>query len=151
MPTSVYLFPAALAVVFMSSVLIIVSPIGSRTIIAIPTPTISVIKAVSIITPDLTKPIKSPLTITGKIDRSWIFEASFPVELFDSQNHSIFTGIGSAPNWSEGSDQFVDFTAKLNFTTANTTGFLEIRSDNPSGLPQNNHLIRFPVIFTNAR
>jgi len=37
--TSVYLFPAALAVVFMSSILIILSPVGHKTLIPIPTPT----------------------------------------------------------------------------------------------------------------
>ena len=36
--TSIYLFHAALAAVFMSSVLIIISPISSKTIIPIPTP-----------------------------------------------------------------------------------------------------------------
>lgn len=39
MKTSIYLFPAALAVVFMSSILIIISPIGHQTLIPIPTPT----------------------------------------------------------------------------------------------------------------
>ena len=37
--TSVFLFPAALAVVFMASIIIIISPLGSKTLIPIPTPT----------------------------------------------------------------------------------------------------------------
>ena len=36
--TSIYLFPAALAAVFMSSVLIIISPLSSKTIVSLPTP-----------------------------------------------------------------------------------------------------------------
>jgi hypothetical protein len=151
--TNLYLFPAALAVVFISSILIIVSPVGTKTLIPLPTPTVStpVAKIVTITSPDLTKPVKSPLTISGKIDRSWVFEASFPVELFDSQNHAIYTGTGLAPKWFEGSDQFVDFSANLKFSTTDAKGYLVIHNDNPSGLPQNDKSVKFPVIFSNAR
>ena len=106
-----------------------------------PTPTSS---------PDLTLPFKSPLTITGKIDRSWVFEGSFPVKLYDDQNKILFQTTGLAPHWTEGSGQFVDFTADLRFSTTAKTGFLVISNDNPSGLPQNSKSIKFPVIFSNS-
>ena len=147
--SGLYLFPAALAAVFMSSVFIIISPLSSKNIVTIPTVT-PVPKLVTISSPDLTLPFKSPLTITGKIDRSWVFEGSFPVKLYDDQNKILFQTTGLAPHWTEGSGQFVDFTADLRFSTTAKTGFLVISNDNPSGLPQNSKSIKFPVIFSNS-
>ena len=41
--TSIYLFPASLAVLFMSSILVIISPLSSWTLISVPSPTHSIV------------------------------------------------------------------------------------------------------------
>ena len=144
--SGLYLFPAALAAVFMSSVFIIVSPLASKNIVTIPTVT-PVFKSVIISSPDLTKPVGRPLDIKGKIDRSWVFENSFPVKILDDQGREIFYGISQTVNWTEGTDSMINFTMSLDFNTNSKTGTLVIQNDNPSGLPQNAKTIEFPLIF----
>lgn len=139
----IFLFPLALAVIFFASIIIIFSPLKSVKIINTP-----LLQPVVISSPDLSQAIKSPLTLKGQIDPSWVFEASFPIELFDNQNKSLYVGTASVPNWTEGDNQFIDFTAIIKFSTTAASGILEIRNDNPSGLPENDKSISIPVIFS---
>jgi len=139
----IFLFPLALAVIFFASIIIIFSPVGKKNIINLP-----VSSPVIISSPDLLQSVKSPITLIGKIDRSWVFEASFPIELFDNQNKSLYVGTASVPNWTEGDNQFIDFTANIKFSTTTKSGILEIRNDNPSGMPENDKSISIPVIFS---
>jgi hypothetical protein len=114
-------------------------------------PTITPIPSISpvvILSPNLTLPLKSPQKIIGLVNRSWVFEAAFPIELFSAKNKSLYQGSASVPNWSEGSDKFIQFSAILNFSTPEKTGYLKINNDNPSGLPQNDKSIQIPVIFS---
>lgn len=139
----IFLFPLALAVIFFASMIIIFSPVGKKNIMNIPAP-----KAVYISSPDLSQTIKSPLTLKGKIDPSWVFEASFPIQLFDDQGKSLFKGAASVPNWTDNNGNLVDFTATIKFSTTTTSGILEIKNDNPSGLPENSKIFEIPVIFS---
>ncbi|MFA5025566.1 MAG: Gmad2 immunoglobulin-like domain-containing protein [Candidatus Shapirobacteria bacterium] len=102
---------------------------------------------VVILSPDISKPLLSPQKIIGLIDKSWVFEGSFPLELFDNQDKIIYQGKASAPNWIEDTDKFTTFTANLVFKTTSKSGFLKIKNDNPSGLPQNNKSLIIPIIY----
>lgn len=118
------------------------------TTIVIKTPTLTPIPSASpviIFSPNLSLPLKSPQKIIGMIDKSWVFEASFPLELFDSQHKSLYKGTASAPNWLDEDSKYTDFTANLKFTTTLENGFLKINNDNPSGLSQNEKSILIPV------
>jgi hypothetical protein len=110
-----------------------------------PTPSSS---PVVILSPNLSLPLESPQKIIGLIDKSWVFEAAFPIELFNSQNKNLFQGQASAPDWLENSGKFTQFSATLNFSTTDKSGFLKIKNDNPSALPQNDKSIQIPVIFS---
>ena len=115
------------------------------------TPTVTPIPSLSpvvILSPNLTLPLKSPQKIIGLIDKSWVFEASFPLELFDSQLRSLFRGTASAPNWLDKDSTYTDFSANIKFSTKKPNGFLLIKNDNPSGIPENNKSIQIPVIFS---
>ncbi len=114
-------------------------------------PTVTVIPTnspVIILSPNLSQPFKSPQRIVGLIDKSWVFEGSFPIKLFDSQNKILFDGIASAPNWLEGEEKLTDFSATLKFSTTSLRGYLKIKNDNPSGLPQNDKNFNIPIIFS---
>jgi len=144
MKNKIFLFPLSLAVIFFASFIIIFSPVGKKNIINIPAPE----PAVIISSPDLSQSVKSPLTLSGQIDPSWIFEASFPIELFDNQGKSLFKGFASVPSWTDGNSNLVDFTATVKFSTTTTSGTLEIRNDNPSGLSENSKSFKIPVTFS---
>jgi len=92
--------------------------------------------------------ITSPLVVTGKARGGWYFEASFPIELRDSNNVVMVTTTGQAQSdWM--TDSFVPFTATLTFPAQplGSTGTLILKKDNPSGLPQNEASISIPVQF----
>jgi hypothetical protein len=110
-----------------------------------PTPSLSPVISLS---PNISTPLSSPQKIIGLIDKSWVFEAAFPIELFNSQNKNLFQGSASAPDWLEGTSTFTQFSATLKFSTTDKSGYLKIKNDNPSGLPQNDKSISIPVIFS---
>lgn len=103
-------------------------------------------KEVIIESPEVNALVKSPLLVRGKARGFWFFEASLPVQLTDSNNNVIVTVPGmTSDEWM--TTDYVDFTAELTFTTTATSGFLVIKKDNPSGLPEYDAEIRIPVKF----
>jgi len=101
--------------------------------------------------------IKSPLVITGEARGSWFFEGQFPIELripSKPPQAIITSGVAYAlSDWT--TNDFVPFTATLTFKNP-TTSFddvlnpeqsliLELKKDNPSGLPQNDDSIDISV------
>ncbi len=92
--------------------------------------------------------INSPLLIKGEARGTWFFEASFPVVLTDWDGKIIARGIAQAEgDWM--TTGFVPFTATLDFTKPSygKNGFLILKKDNPSGLPQNDSSVEIPVNF----
>lgn len=99
--------------------------------------------------------VTNPLTITGEARGSWYFEASFPVELTDWNGKIIARGIAKAQgDWM--TTDFVPFTASLAYSldeisgSKSTAGYsnraiLTLKKDNPSGLPENDDAVEFPV------
>lgn len=94
--------------------------------------------------------IKSPLVITGQARGTWFFEASFPVILVNWDGLIIAQGIATAKdNWM--TTEYVPFEATLNFTidkdTYSNRGWLILKKDNPSGLPEHDNALEIPIIF----
>jgi hypothetical protein len=100
-------------------------------------------------TPFANATVQSPLIITGKINSGYMFEAQFPILVLDANRQPISQGVGrptSPDQWTSG--QVIDFTSTINFTTRSQTGFIQLKNDNPSGLPENDKiLLEIPVKF----
>ncbi|MDD5098255.1 MAG: Gmad2 immunoglobulin-like domain-containing protein [Candidatus Pacebacteria bacterium] len=92
--------------------------------------------------------ISSPLTIVGKARGTWFFEASFPIVITDWDGLIIAEGYATA-NGDWMTKDYVPFSATIEFTRPSyeTRGFLILKKDNPSGLPENDNALEIPVIF----
>lgn len=90
--------------------------------------------------------IASPLAISGEARGNWFFEASFPVKLLNAAGDVMVTGTAQAQGeWM--TEEFVPFTATLEFTASAGTGTLVLERDNPSGLSENDAALNVPVVF----
>jgi len=91
--------------------------------------------------------IESPFIVEGEARGIWYFEASFPVKIIDSQNNQIAIAVAQAQSdWMTG--DFVPFRAELEFSVSEKTpGTLVLEKDNPSGLPEFDDQLRFPVML----
>lgn len=100
-----------------------------------------------ILSPDLSRPLTSPVTIAGEARGFWFFEAVFPAKLIDSNGNLVATGTAKAKGeWM--TTEFVPFTLVMNFKNPSTkTGELILIKDNPSGLTSQNQEVRLPVFF----
>ncbi|MFA6416374.1 MAG: Gmad2 immunoglobulin-like domain-containing protein [Candidatus Paceibacterota bacterium] len=100
-----------------------------------------------ILSPDLSRPLASPLTISGEARGFWFFEASFQAKLIDDKGNLVATGTAKAKGeWM--TTEFVPFTIKMDFKNPTAkTGELILIKDNPSGLPSQDQQIRLPVFF----
>lgn len=87
-------------------------------------------------------------TVTGHARGPWFFEASFPVEVRDPQNNVIGRGIAQADGeWM--TTEFVPFTAPITMTPGTYVGpaVLVLIKDNPSGLPEHDDSVSFPIVI----
>ncbi len=101
---------------------------------------------VQMISPIENSIVKSPLIVKGKAHGNWFFEGSLPVQLLDAEGNTI----AQAPGMAQGewmTTDWVEFSAELVFTTSSDHGTLVIRKDNPSGLPENDAIVSFPILF----
>lgn len=92
--------------------------------------------------------ITSPLTIRGEARGSWFFEASFPIVLTNWDGLIIAESYATAQDdWM--TTDFVPFEATLEFDTPEygERGFLILKKDNPSGLPEHDAAYEIPVTF----
>ena len=90
----------------------------------------------------------SPIKVSGQATGAWFFEASFPVVLTDVKGKVIATGQASAMgNWM--TTKMVSFTGSVSYVkqTPGTRGFVILKRDNPSDLPQNDASVKIPVVF----
>ena len=105
----------------------------------------SVIK-VSYPAPD--EKIESPLVIKGEARGTYFFEASFPVVLTNWDGLIIAEGVAQAEGeWM--TEEFVPFTATMNFKKPDygERGFLILKKDNPSGLPEHDFAIEIRLVW----
>lgn len=96
--------------------------------------------------------VASPLSLSGRARGTWYFEGSFPVVLTDWDGKIIAQGPATAQSeWM--TTAFVPFTATLTFTTPpsgnshSDRGYLILKKDNPSGLPEHDDALEIPVYF----
>ena len=97
--------------------------------------------------------ITSPISLTGKVPINWVFEGSFPVEIYTSANVLIKQTTGKASVFDQNGNPkntlLVDFTLSETFQVPNwvTTGYILLKSDNPSGEAQNDDSYKLMVSF----
>jgi hypothetical protein len=106
----------------------------------------------TLLLPTLTTPlsnsqITSPLKVSGSAVGNWYFEASFPVILKDANGNVLAESPAQAQgDWM--TTDAVPFVSTLTWgTTTATSGVLILKRDNPSGLPENDNEVSFPVLF----
>lgn len=100
---------------------------------------------VVVMSPDLSKPLKSPVTLRGKVSGLFFSEGVFPVVLRDSRGQEIARTLAHADGeWMTEDD--VSFTAELSFTSVSgLAANLVFEKDNSSGLPENDLSRTFDV------
>lgn len=90
--------------------------------------------------------IQSPVMIKGTAPKGWTFEAAITIIVEDAQRKKISGG--SFPTKEiEGSDNLVSFSISIPYSTKMTAGFVTVKNDNPSGLPENEKSFSIPVTF----
>ncbi len=98
--------------------------------------------------PKIGEYISSPIIIEGRARGNWFFEASFPVVIVDWDGLIVGQGIAQAQSeWM--TTDYVPFQAEISFTkpTVKNNGWIILRKDNPSGLPQNDDAFEVPIFF----
>lgn len=90
--------------------------------------------------------------VIGEASGPWFFEASFPIEVIDSDGKILSTGIAQAQNDPETgeinwmTEDFVPFRADIEIPESYIgPATLVLKRDNPSGLPENDASISFPI------
>lgn len=85
-------------------------------------------------------------TVTGKAPGPWYFEASFPIEVRDSNGTVVGQGIATAlSDWMTVDD--VNFEADVTMNGYTGPATLVLMRDNPSALPENDASVSIPVII----
>lgn len=94
--------------------------------------------------------VQSPLYVEGQAVGNWYFEAVFPIKITDANGNILGQTTAHAQgDWT--TTNFVPFKATLNFVTSTTpNGFLVLKNDNPSGLPQKDEIVELPIKFSNS-
>lgn len=97
-------------------------------------------------TPKPDEVVSSPLKIKGEASGSWFFEAVLPVQILDENHEVIARGNAKAlGEWMTG--ESVPFEAVIEFEKKSGAGWVLLRNDNPSGLPENEKSVKIPVRF----
>lgn len=84
-------------------------------------------------------------SVIGRARGTWFFEASFPIELVDKDGKRIAIAVAQADGeWM--TEEFVPFTAVIKAPQSYIgPATLILRKDNPSGLPEYDASISFPI------
>ena len=97
---------------------------------------------------DLPRPngnVLKEFTVTGEARGTWFFEASFPVQVRDPNNNVVGQGIAQAEGeWM--TEEFVPFSAPVTIENYSGPAMLVLIKDNPSGLPEHDDSVEFPII-----
>jgi len=85
--------------------------------------------------------------VTGVAPGTWYFEANIRVAVEDTSGNTLGESGGMAKDeWMTVED--VEFSATIEYLKSSTrNGFIVVRNDNPSGLPENEKVAKFPIIF----
>ncbi len=101
--------------------------------------------------PQANQVISTPLLVKGQARGKWYFEASFPIEVWDANKNVLGTGLAQAQgDWM--TLDFVPFEAWVNFNIPqDSSGYLVLKKDNPSGDPQLDDQLIIPIIFSQEK
>lgn len=104
-------------------------------------------ESVIIATPQPSSIVSSPLTVQGQATGTWFFEAALPLQIVDANEKVIGKGVASAQaDWMTA--DLVPFSGNVEFTTPSTpSGWIVIKKNNPSGLPDHDDEFRIPIRF----
>lgn len=95
--------------------------------------------------------ITSPITVKGMAFGGWFSEGSFPVQVTDLTGKILGQGTaGTTEDWTSAAmaGEKVSFTAKISFKKGTAkSGFIVLKRDNPSGLPENDAQVKVSVTF----
>jgi hypothetical protein len=86
--------------------------------------------------------------VTGKARGNWYFEASFPIDVLDKGGKKIASGYAQAEGeWM--TTEFVPFKSIVIKIPSTYIGpaTLVLHKDNPSGLPENDASISYPIVI----
>ena len=92
--------------------------------------------------------VSNPIKIEGKARGGWFFEATFPIQLIDTNGNIIASTTARAESdWM--TTDFVSFSAVLEYANSTTTGraLIVLSKDNPSDNPEFDQSIFIPVIL----
>ncbi len=90
--------------------------------------------------------ISSPVTISGMAPGTWFFEGGLNITLHEIDGTEIgSTNATSSESWM--TTEMIPFAATLEFETEQNVGYLQINKANPSGLPENEQTLYWPVTF----
>lgn len=91
--------------------------------------------------------VQNFIFIRGYARGNWFFEGTFPVRLLYPDGGVIADGhVKAVGDWM--TTELVPFEGRLDFKTPNVeSGILELRKDNPSGLPEHDASTTVPVRF----
>lgn len=86
-------------------------------------------------------------TISGTARGNWFFEASFPIQVTDQQGNTIYEGFATASGeWM--TTDFVPYSGTVSLAGAYSgLATLILKKDNPSGLPENDASVSFPIVI----
>lgn len=89
--------------------------------------------------------VSKNFTVSGYARGTWFFEASFPVQVRDPQNNLVGQGIAQAQgDWM--TTEFVAFNAPVTIQNYTGPATLVLKKDNPSGLPEHDASVSFPIV-----
>src|SRR3989344_559691 len=83
--------------------------------------------------------------VTGEARGVWFFEASFPVEVRDSDGNVVGRGIAQA-NGEWMTEEHAPISAPVTIVNYSGPARLLLIKDNPSGLPDHDDSVSFPVV-----
>lgn len=97
--------------------------------------------------PEENATISSPVKISGEARGNMYFEAIFGIDIEDANGTVLGSGTATAQGeWM--TTDFVPYKAEITFTNPTTsTGFIVLKKENASGLPENDLKIKVPVKF----
>ena len=88
--------------------------------------------------------VSRTFTISGEARGQWYFEASFPVQVRDSNNNLIAQSHAEAKSdWM--TTDWVPFTSTIAVQNYSGPATLVLLKDNPSGLPENEDAVEFSI------
>jgi len=98
--------------------------------------------------PQANELVTSPLYVSGMARGNWFFEGSFPINVVNWNGLIIGEGYATAQGeWM--TTEFVPFTGTITYTFSPDTpydrGWVIFKKDNPSGLPEFDDALEFPI------